>query len=246
MSECLLNTPVPLAAANHAASAYTIVVAHDSYLIGAGIEAALADEEQVEVARYCHDLPSLLAGVEEHSADVVITGIRLAPSHNGEGIDAAVTLRKTHPDVGVVVLSHDIEPRHALALFAPGIDRRAYLHVDHVRPSQLMDAVREVAGGGSMIDPRVVGLLVEARLRAKSSQLNQLTTRERDVLAGIAAGKANAAIADSLFLTKRAVEKKINAIFSKLNLDDEAMVSRRVVAARLFLTDSELSPRDVG
>ena len=103
-----------------------------------------------------------------------------------------------------------------------------------------MEVIREVAPGGSVVDPKVVDVLVEARMRAKNSQLTQLTKREREVLAGVAAGKSNAAIAESLFLTKRAVEKNINSIFSKLGLSDDKEVSRRVRAALLFLAEPEV------
>jgi DNA-binding NarL/FixJ family response regulator len=244
MPESLLSTPTPLAAANRSPATYTIVVADDSFLIRAGILGTLADENDVEVAQCCRDLPSLLGAVEAHRPDVVITGIRLPPSRDDEGVHAAVMFRETHPDVGVVVLSPYIEPRYALALFARGTARRAYLDLHHLRPFQLMDAVREVAAGGSVVDSRVVDVLVDARMRAKDSPLSQLTKREREVLAGLAAGKANAAIANSLFLTKRAVEKNINSIFSKLNLDSDSATNRRVAAALLFLADSELGRLD--
>jgi DNA-binding NarL/FixJ family response regulator len=243
MPKSLPNT-APSAAANQIPATYTIVVAHDSYLVRAGIEGALADEEQVEVAQYCHDLRSLLCGVEEHRPNVVITGIRLPPSRDDEGIHAAVTLRNTHPDIGVVVLSEYIEQRHALALFAHGTEGRAYLDVEQLTRGQLMDGVHEVADGSSIIDPKVVDVLLEAQMRGVNSPLRRLTTREREVLACVAAGSSNAAIANSLFLTKRAVEKNINSIFSKLNLDSDSVISRRVTAARLYLTDSGLSQPD--
>jgi DNA-binding NarL/FixJ family response regulator len=243
MPRNLTNTPTPSAAAQIAAT-YTIVVAHDSYLVRAGIESTLA-EEPVELAQYCHDLRSLLAAVEEHRPDVVIAGIRLPPSRDDEGIQAAVTLRKTHPDVGVVVLSEYLEQRYALALFEQGTEGRAYLHLEQLSRPQLMGAIREVADGGSMIDPQVIDVLLEAQMREKSSRLRQLTNREHEVLASVAAGSSNAAIADTLFLTKRAVEKNINSIFSKLNLDSDSVISRRVTAARrLYLSDRALSPPD--
>ncbi len=244
MPKTLLDSRAPSAAANLTPATYTILVADDSFLVRSGIEGVLADEEQVEVAQCCHDLPSLLSCVDEHRPDVVITGIRLPPSRDDEGIQAAVTLRETHPEVGVVVLSQYIESRYALALFACGTEGRAYLHVDRVRRFQLIEAVREVAAGGSVVDPRVVDVLVEARMRKKNSTLPQLTTREGEVLAGVAAGKSNVAIADSLCLSRRAVEKNINSIFSKLDLGSDSVVSRRVVAARLFLADSECSHPD--
>jgi DNA-binding NarL/FixJ family response regulator len=127
------------------------------------------------------------------------------------------------------------------ALFRHGTDRRAYLQVDRLKRFQLMEAVRQVARGGSLSDPRAVDTLVQARLRAERSPVTRLSQREKQVLAGIAQGKSNAAIAQSLFLTKRAVEKHIHSIFTKLRLDSNPMISRRVTAARLHLADSELS-----
>jgi len=228
---------------------FRLVVAEDAYLIREGIRSALEREEQeVEVLEYCSDLGSLLRAVEEHQPDVVITDIRMPPTSTDEGIQAAATLRESHPDVGVVVISQYVSPHYALWLFEEGSAGRAYLLKERVgHRIQLMEAIRAVAGGGSVVDPKVVDVLVEARMRARNSPLGQLTKREREVLAGVAAGKSNAAIAESLFLTKRAVEKNINSIFAKLDLTDDQNVSRRVRAALLFLAepDVEAGPDDV-
>ena len=224
---------------------YTVVVAEDAYLIREGIRQVLEGEDEVEVAEYCGDLQSLLHAVEEHEPDVVITDIRMPPTHTDEGIQAAAALHESHPDVGVVVISQYVSPHYALRLFEHGSGGRAYLLKEHVgHRIQLMEAIREVSRGGSVVDPKVVDVLVKARTKARNSPLAQLTPREREVLAGIAEGKSNAAVAQSLFLTKRAVEKNINSIFSKLNLDDDADVSRRVVASLLFLADTELETTD--
>jgi DNA-binding NarL/FixJ family response regulator len=221
---------------------YGVVVAEDSYLIREGIRSALEqDAEEVDVLEYCPDLPSLLRAVERHRPDVVVTDIRMPPTNTDEGIRAASALRESHPDVGVVVISQYVSPHYALRLFEEGSAGRAYLLKEHVgHRIQLMEAIREVAAGGSVVDPKVVDVLVQARMRAKNSQLAELTPRERDVLAGVAAGKSNAAVASSLFLTKRAVEKNINSIFAKLGLTDDSSVSRRVQAALLFLAESDL------
>jgi DNA-binding NarL/FixJ family response regulator len=220
---------------------YRLVVAEDAYLIREGIRSALErEQEEVVVLEYCPDLRSLLDAVEEHSPDVVITDIRMPPTSTDEGIQAAVSLRETHPDLGIVVISQYVSPHYALRLFEHGSSGRAYLLKERVgHRIQLMEAIREVAAGGSIVDPKVVDVLVEARMRARNSPLSQLTKREREVLAGVAAGKSNAAIADSLFLTKRAVEKNINSIFAKLDLTDDNTVSRRVRAALLFLAEPE-------
>jgi len=231
------STPEPSAGE----APYRLVVAEDAYLIREGIRSALELQgEEVEVLEYCVDLGSLLQAVEEHRPDVVITDIRMPPTSTDEGISAAATLRETHPEVGVVVISQYVSPHYALRLFEHGSAGRAYLLKERVAHRiQLMEAIREVASGGSVVDPKVVDVLVEARMRAKNSPLPQLSKREREVLAGVAAGKSNAAIADSLFLTKRAVEKNINSIFAKLDLTDDDSVSRRVRAALLFLAESD-------
>jgi DNA-binding NarL/FixJ family response regulator len=223
---------------------YRLVVAEDAYLIREGIRSALEPEEsQVEVLEYCADLGSLLRAVEEHRPDVVITDIRMPPTATDEGIQAASALQESHPEIGVVVISQYVSAHYALKLFEHGSAGRAYLLKEHVgHRIQLLEAIREVARGGSVVDPKVVDVLVEARMRAKNSPLAQLTKREREVLAGVAAGDSNAAIADSLFLTKRAVEKNINSIFAKLDLSDDNTVSRRVRAALLFLAESNIEP----
>ncbi|HKD95692.1 MAG TPA: response regulator transcription factor [Gaiellaceae bacterium] len=221
---------------------YRLVVAEDAYLIREGIRSALEREvEEVEVLEYCPDLGSLLRAVEADPPDVVITDIRMPPTNSDEGIQAAATLRKEHPAIGVVVISHYVSPHYALKLFEDGSAGRAYLLKEHVgHRIQLMEAIREVAAGGSVVDPKVVDVLVEARMRAKNSLLSRLSAREREVLAGVATGASNAAIAESLFLTKRAVEKNINSLFAKLDLTDDKTTSRRVRAALLFLADSDL------
>ena len=221
---------------------YRLVVAEDAYLIREGIRSALErEEEEVEVLEYCPDLGSLLRAIELSPPDVVITDIRMPPTNTDEGIQAAATLRKDHPEIGVVVISQYVSPHYALKLFEHGSAGRAYLLKEHIgHRIQLMEAIREVAAGGSVVDPKVVDVLVEARMRAKNSLLSRLSTREREVLAGVATGASNAAIADSLFLTKRAVEKNINSLFAKLDLKDDKTTSRRVRAALLFLADSDL------
>ncbi len=228
-----------------APASYRLVVAEDAFLIREGIRHALEYEDEVEVLEYCSDLGSLLQAVEEKRPDVVITDIRMPPTSTDEGVQAAAALREDHPEVGVVVISQYVSPHYALRLFEQGSAGRAYLLKEHVgHRIQLMEAIREVANGGSVVDPKVVDVLVEARMRARNSRLAQLTPREREVLAGVASGKSNAAVASSLFLTKRAVEKNINSIFAKLGLTDDSTVSRRVQAALLYLAEAgiESSP----
>ncbi len=221
---------------------YRVVVAEDAYLIREGIRSALEREEgEVEVLEYCADLGSLLHALESDPPDVVITDIRMPPTSTDEGIQAAAFLRENQPEIGVVVISQYVSPHYVLKLFEHGSAGRAYLLKEHIgHRIQLLEAIREVAAGGSVVDPKVVDVLVEARMRAKNSLLSRLSAREREVLAGVATGASNAAIADSLFLTKRAVEKNINSLFAKLDLTDDKTTSRRVRAALLFLADSDL------
>jgi DNA-binding NarL/FixJ family response regulator len=215
-----------------------VVIADDHALVRDGIASLLATTPDIEVAGMASDLHQLLEVVGEVEPDVVVTDIRMPPDGSDEGIRFAATLRDTSPQVGVVVLSQHADPAYALALLERGSDRRAYLLKDRVsNRAELLAAIRAVAGGGSMIDPKIVEGLVAARARADHSPLNQLTPREHEVLAEIAQGKSNAAIGETLFLTKRAVEKHINSIFLKLGLAESEDVSKRVKAALLLLAD---------
>ena len=163
----------------------------------------------------------------------------MPPTHSDEGIRAAAELRRTHPETGVVILSSYSDPAYALALLESGLERRAYVLKERVHDrAQLVSAIHAVAAGGSVMDPKVVEPLVLAKARAERSPLADLTSREREVLAQIAEGRSNAAIAESLVLTKRAVEKHINSIFMKLNLAYAEDVSKRVKATLLFLAET--------
>jgi DNA-binding NarL/FixJ family response regulator len=214
-----------------------VVVAEDVLIVREGVLRMLGFQDDVEVVAAVDDLPQLLAAVDEHDPDVVLTDIRMPPTGTDEGIRAALTLRDTHPELGVVVLSQHIDASWALDLFARGSERRAYLLKERVsEPGQLVAAIREVAAGGSVVDPKVVESLLGSRTR-KRSALDGITQREREVLGEIAQGKSNAAVAKSLFLSVRAVEKHINSLFSKLGLTEEQDVHRRVKAVLLFLSD---------
>ena len=213
-----------------------VVLAEDNYLLREGIRQLLESSDEIELLASCSDLPGLEQAIEEHSPAVVITDIRMPPTGTDEGLRAAERLRVERPDVGVVVLSQYAEPEYALALLEKGASGRAYLLKERVSDiDQLVGAVREVSRGGSVIDPRVVEVLVAARTAARDSPITQLTPRERDVLQQVAMGRNNAGIAAALFLTERAVEKHINAIFSKLDLSEEPDVHRRVKAALVYL-----------
>jgi DNA-binding NarL/FixJ family response regulator len=217
-----------------------VVVADDSYVIREGLAATLADEQGIELVGVCSDGNELVATIAAERPAVAVADIRMPPSGDGEGIRIAVRLRETHPDIGVVMLSQYVEPAYAISLMGSGTSRRAYLLKDRLRDkAELLRAIRSVAAGGSVVDPAVVDALIRARTREERSPLAQLTTRESEILAGIAEGKSNAAIADSLVLTKRAVEKHVNSIFAKLDLPGPQDVSRRVAAALLFLAEDE-------
>jgi DNA-binding NarL/FixJ family response regulator len=219
-----------------------IALGEDSLIVREGVHQLLAVDPAVEVVAAVGDMVSLREVCEDVHPDVVLTDIRMPPTHTDEGIRLAAELRESHPRTGVVILSQFSDPLYALALLDQGSDGRAYLLKERVHNrAELMAAIRAVAEGGSMIDPKVVEGLVYARGRAERSALNELTARELQVLAEIAQGKSNTAIADSLFLTKRAVEKHINAIFWKLNLVDSADFSKRVKAALMFLAEDAAS-----
>ena len=216
-----------------------VVLADDHYLVREGVRRLLETDPDIEVAAVCGDLDSLLAAVGEERPDVVLTDIRMPPTGVDEGIQAAERLRTTHPEIGVVVLSQYGEPGYAVALLEGGTARRAYLLKERVDDlAQLVGAIRAVAGGGSMIDPKVVEGLVAAKARAEASPLNELTARERDVLHEMAEGKNNAAIAAALFLTERSVEKVIHSIFQKLGLGWKPSIHKRVKAVILYLAAS--------
>ena len=216
--------------------ALRVVLAEDNYLVREGVGRLIGSEDDLELVAACADYESLLAAVGSHQPDVVVTDIRMPPTGTDEGIRAAAALRQSHPDLGVVVLSQYSEPAYALSFLEGGSKGRAYLLKEKVSDiDQLAEAIREVARGGSVIDPDVVDALVAARSRAADSPLRRLTPRETEILAEMARGKNNAAVASALVLSERAVEKHINSIFSKLSLSEETDVHRRVKAVLLFL-----------
>jgi len=215
-----------------------VVLAEDRLIVREGIGQLLAASPSVEVVAECGDFTELREAIERERPDVVLTDIRMPPSHTDEGIRVANELHESNPDIGVVVLSQHADPQYVLSLLDGGSDRRGYLLKERVRSrGTIVSAIDSVARGGSVIDPKIVEVLVEERTRTARSPLAALTEREREVLAEIATGKSNNAIADSLVLTKRAVEKHINAIFMKLGLATNDDVSKRVKATLMFLAD---------
>ena len=213
-----------------------VVVAEDAFIVREGVR-MLLENAGYELCAAVEDYDELIEAVEEHGPDVVITDIRMPPTRTDEGIRAAREIRETHPGTGVVVLSQYVEPVYALNLFNAGADGLAYLLKERLGDlGQLENAISEVMAGRSVIDPRVVDALVEARTRPQSP-LERLTDREREVIAEIAQGLTNSAIAEDLYVSERAVEKHINSIFTKLDLVPEKETNRRVRAVLMFLAD---------
>jgi DNA-binding NarL/FixJ family response regulator len=217
-----------------------LVLADDHYLVREGVVRLIETEPELELVASCDDYDSLVAAIEACEPDVVLTDIRMPPTGTDEGIRVAAELRERRPETGVVVLSQFVEPSYALALFEHGSQGRAYLLKESVSDlDELVAAIRKVASGGSVVDPKVVDALVTARGAQRESPVGFLTPRELDVLAEIATGKSNAAIAAALVLSERAVEKHINSIFSKLGLSEEPDIHRRVKAVLLFLGERD-------
>jgi len=219
--------------------AIRVVLGEDSFLVREGIASVLRDLDDVELVDTAEDLDELRASVERTKPDVVVTDIRMPPSNTDEGIQFADELRSSHPDVGVVILSQHAEPRYAIALLSAGSGRRAYLLKDRLTDETELDlALHNVAAGLSLIDPRVVEKLVTSREKW-DSELGTLTPREFEILGLIAQGRSNSWIASKLTITKRAVERHINAIFLKLDLGEPEDVNRRVQAALLYLSGED-------
>jgi DNA-binding NarL/FixJ family response regulator len=215
-----------------------VVLAEDNTLLREGIARLLERADDIELAGVAADRPALEALIDAHDPDLVVTDIRMPPTGTDEGIQIAAMLREQRPKVGVVVLSQYADPAYALALLEGGSEGRAYLLKERVSEvDELLGAIRDVAGGGSVIDSKVVESLVSTKRPARSD-LDRLTPREREILGEMAQGKSNAAIAATLVLSTRAVEKHTNSIFSKLGLSEEMDVNRRVKAVLLYLADA--------
>jgi DNA-binding NarL/FixJ family response regulator len=213
-----------------------VVFAEDNYLVRAGTSALLAELGEIDLVRVVADPHALLQAVNEVAPDAVLTDIRMPPTYTTEGIEAAKRIRAEHPAVGVVVLSQYVEPDYAVELLADGVAGLGYLLKEKVREvEELVRALREVCRGGSALDPRVVEVLLARKQSERHSPLRALTERELEVLQHMATGRSNAAIARAMFLSERAVEKHISALFSKLDLPGETDTNRRVMAVLTFL-----------
>ena len=220
-----------------------VVWGEDNYLVREGVLRLLEPVSDVEVVAACGDFDSLARAIRDDQPDVVLTDIRMPPTNTDEGIRMAHELRDSYPEIGVVVLSQFLDSQYALALLDRGADRRAYLLKERVRDTEeLVNAIREVAAGGSVIDPKVVEALVSAQSRLEESPLEELTPRERQILEEMAQGKSNAAIAETLVLAERSVEKVIHSIFLKLGLTWQPDINRRVKAVLVFLSEQRAQP----
>jgi DNA-binding NarL/FixJ family response regulator len=219
------------------------VLAEDNPFLREGLSRLLSASGRVDVAASCGTLDELLAAVDDVGPDVVLTDIRMPPTHTDEGVRAAAQLRNSHPALGVLVLSQYLEPSLALSLLSEGSSGRGYVLKERADDVDfLVGALATIAGGGSVIGDEVVDALVRGRLRERvATPLSTLSPREREILHEVATGKNNAAVASSLFISEHAVQKHISSIFSKLGLMDDGETHRRVRAVLLYLSSTGTS-----
>lgn len=216
----------------------SVVLAEDNFLIRDGVSRMLGAAAEIDLLASCGDLDQALAAIDTYRPDVVLTDIRMPPHHADEGIRVAEHCRTDLPGTGVLLLSQYVEIGYVRTLLQDGTRGRGYLLKERVANlDDLLSAVHAVATGGSAIDPRVVEALVKVRTESGDRRLAGLSPRELDVLHAIAQGQTNAAIADNLVLTRHAVEKHINSIFTKLGLSGDPDTHPRVRAALLYLAE---------
>ncbi|MEU7169274.1 response regulator transcription factor [Streptomyces morookaense] len=221
-----------------------VVIAEDHYLVREGTRRLLEDTGHVAVVSAVGDADELLDAVERLRPEAVIADIRMPPSHHTEGIAAAHAIRAAHPGIGVVMLSQHADENYAFDLFQRGTDGLAYLLKERIGElDELLRALREVAAGRSVVDPRIVEVLMGSHTRAADAPLAALTRRELDVLRHMAEGKTNRAIAMALTLSESTIEKHVNSTFSKLGLAEESRLHRRVSAVLAYLRHA---PRGAG
>jgi DNA-binding NarL/FixJ family response regulator len=225
-------TPQENAMPGKTANALRVVVADDNALLRDGIASLLEDAGHTVVGKAV-DADDLLLKVRSHSPDVAIVDVRMPPRNVDDGLVAAAEIRRSHPSVGVLVLSQHLQPSYMLELVGEDASGVGYLLKDRVRDAaEFLDAVERIAGGGTAFDPDVVKALVGGHQR---SALDELSERERSVLSLLAEGRSNRAIANKLYLSTRAVERHVQSIFGKLRLPDTEEDNRRVLAVLALL-----------
>jgi DNA-binding NarL/FixJ family response regulator len=218
-----------------------VVLAEDGVLAREGIVRIITSAEDIELVATCETLAEVRAAVEREQPDVLLTDIRMPPTFTDEGIQIAAELSTSHPEMGVLVLSQHADPVYAMTLLEHGSKGRGYLLKERLKDSgELNRSVREVAAGGAIVDPQIVDALLTMQERKQGSVLERLTPREREILALVAEGRSNSAIAESLAITKRGVERHISSIFGKLELGDSDEISRRVMATLAYLAGQPL------
>ncbi|HEY3163156.1 MAG TPA: response regulator transcription factor [Candidatus Limnocylindrales bacterium] len=219
------------------AASIRIALADDAVLLREALAGALAALGFVVIGQAA-DVPDLIELVDRERPDVVIVDVRMPPTHTTEGLEAARLIRKAHPGIAILVLSQYVETRYAVDLLRDDASGIGYVLKERVaRLSDLAEAVRRVAAGGSVIDPEVVGRLLGRQRRR--SPLDELTPREREILGFMAEGRSNQAIADRLSLELKTIEGHVGAIFAKLSLEPTAHDHRRVLAVLAFLKDHD-------
>ena len=217
-----------------------VVIAEDNYLVREGTRRLLEDSGEVDIVATVSNAGELLDAVDRLRPNAVMTDIRMPPGHHMEGIEAARAIRAQYPEIGVVVLSQHSDELYAYELLKNGTAGLAYLLKERVSDiDELARTLKAVVAGGSVIDSRVVESLLARRSREEQSKLHALTQREIDVLAKMAEGRTNTAIAKTLFMSESTVEKHVSAILSKLNLSEEREIDRRVAAVLEFLRNMD-------
>ena len=216
-----------------------VLIAEDQYLTREGTKRLLEERDEVEVVGVASDLDGVLAEARRLRPDAILMDIKMPPSHSMEGIEAAHLIKKERPETGIVMLTQHDDEGYVWALLDQGVAGYGYLHKVRVGDiDQIVRATREVAAGGSVLDPRIVETLLRRRSQKPGSPLAELTPAELDVLALMAEGRSNPAIAESLHVSLGTVEKRIAAVFSKLGLSAESDLNRRVAAVLIYLRES--------
>lgn len=216
-----------------------VLIAEDGFIAREGTRRLLVELPGVEVVDAVADYDGVIFAARRLEPDVVLMDVKMPPTYSMEGIEAAHEVKRERPETGVVVLSQHDDEEYVWALLSGGVEGYGYLHKVRVGDvAQLVRALREVAAGGSALDPRIVETLLRRRSRKPGSRLASLAPAESQVLELMAAGRSNQAIAEELGVSIGAVEKRIAAVFTKLGLSPEPELNRRVAAVLIYLRES--------